>query len=264
MKTKKLQFYIFMLFYSWNKSKEERTMKKETKTRNKKKAKEERQEARNKDKFKERQRKRNRKGGGQKRLREEEREKLKINQKNALFRGKTGLFYKKQRKEPKRKQKATKKQKNKNKTKKNKKRKKKRKTRKTKNTQKWAFQLSEKIFLLFGWVSKISLFWQLGPKSAHPKNTTKIGVSGPFFWKADMRHETAIFGPKKPKFINSSYHFFLPVFFSFNNRKHKKLLKSLFLLCFSKPKKENFQILYLKHWKLKNPIFAPFFWKRLF
>ena len=41
---KKLQFNIFMLFYWWNKSKEERTMKKETKTRNKKKAKKERQE----------------------------------------------------------------------------------------------------------------------------------------------------------------------------------------------------------------------------
>ena len=111
--------------------------------------------------------------------------------------------------------------------KKNKKRKKKQEN--TKNTQKWAFQLSVKIFFFFGWVSKISLFWQLGPKSAHPKNTIKIGVSGPFFWKADVRHETAIFGPKKPKFINSSYLFFLPVSFSFNNAKHKSLLKPLFL-----------------------------------
>ena len=112
-----------------------------------------------------------------------------------------------------------KKHKKKNKPKKNKKRKKKRKNKK-KNTQKWAFQLSEKIFFLFGWVSEISLFWQLGPKKPHPKNTIKIGVSGPFFWKADMRHEMAIFGPKKPKFINSSYHFFC-LFLLFQQQKTK-------------------------------------------
>ena len=35
-----------------------------------------------------------------------------------------------------------------------------------------------------------------------------------------MRHETAIFGPKKPKFINFSYSFF-PVFFPFNNKNTK-------------------------------------------
>ena len=121
-----------------------------------------------------------------------------------------------------------------------------------------------KIFFFFVWVSKISLFWQLGPKSAHPKNTIKIGVSANFFLENTYASRNAIFGPKKLNFINSSYHFFLPVFFSLNNRKHKQMLKPLFLECFSKPKKENFQILYLKHWKLKSPIFAPFFWKRLF
>ena len=63
------------------------------------------------------------------------------------------------------------------------KQKKEKKQEKTKNTQKWAFQLSVKIFFFLGWVSKISLFWQLGPTSAHPKNTIKIGVSGPFFGK---------------------------------------------------------------------------------
>ena len=78
-----------------------------------------------------------------------------------------------------------------------------------------------------------------------------------------MRHETAIFGPKQLNFINSSYHLFLPVFFSPNNRKHKKCWNPYFYSVLA-PKKENFQILYLKHWKLKNPMFAPFFWKRLF
>ena len=83
------------------------------------------------------------------------------------------------------------------KTKKQKRNKKKKKTRKTKtNTQKLAFQLSIKIFF-FGRVSKIS-FLQLGPKSAHPRNTIKIGISANFFCtKKHMRNETAICGPKK-------------------------------------------------------------------
>ena len=117
------------------------------------------------------------------------------------------------------------------KQKKNKKNKKKKKPQKknSKNTQKWAFQLSVKFFLFFGWLFKISLFWHLRPKSLNPKNTINIGVSGPFFGKAVVRHETAIFGPKKPKFINFSYHCFLPIFFSFNNQKTQKVLKPLFL-----------------------------------
>ena len=89
----------------------------------------------------------------------------------------------------------TKKQQNKKKQKKDKKREKKQE--KTKNTQKWAFQLSVKIFLFFGWVSKISLFWQLGPKSAHPKNTIKIGVSANFFLENTYASRNGHFWTKK-------------------------------------------------------------------
>ena len=125
--------------------------------------------------------------------------------------------------------KPSKKKHNNNKKKQTKKKTKKRekKTRKTKNTQKWAFQLSVKIFLFFGWVSKISLFDNLARK-ARTLKTLKIEVSGSLFWKTDVRHETAIFGPKKQ---NSQIPviIFLPVFYSFNNRKHKKMLKTLFL-----------------------------------
>ena len=113
--------------------------------------------------------------------------------------------------------------------KKKRKKKKQKKTRKNQKYSKMSFSVISENFLFFGWMSKISLFLQLGPKSAHTKNTIKIGVSGPLFWKAVVCHETAVFGPKKPKFINSSYHFFLPVFFSFNNTKHKKVLKPLIL-----------------------------------
>ena len=90
---KKLQFNIFMLFYWWNKSKEERTMKKETKQETKRKPKNKDKKEERKTRAKERQRKRNRKGGGQKMLREEERETLKINLKMPFWGEKTGFFY---------------------------------------------------------------------------------------------------------------------------------------------------------------------------
>ena len=94
----------------------------------------------------------------------------------------------------------------------------------TKLNKKEAFQLSVKFFLAD--VQNFP-FWQLGPKNAHPKNTIKIGVSARFFWKAAMRHKTAIFGPKKPKTRSSSYHFFA-FFFSFNNKNHNNWLKPHF------------------------------------
>ena len=126
----------------------------------------------------------------------------------------------------------TKKQKKKNKKqhKKNKKKKnQERKRKKHKNTKKRAFQLSVKIFFFFDKVSKNCLFLTPWPRKRAPKNTIKIGVSACFFWKEVMRHETAIFGQKKPKFRNSSYHFFSCLFFSFKNKKHKNMLKPLFL-----------------------------------
>ena len=90
---KKFQFNIFMLFFSRNKSTEERTKKKtrqERKRKPKKKDKKEERKTRAKQRDRERE---SEKGGGQKRLREKERETLKINQKNALFRGKNRFFY---------------------------------------------------------------------------------------------------------------------------------------------------------------------------
>ena len=134
----------------------------------------------------------------------------------------------------------------------------------SKNTKKIAFQLSVKFFHFSCWLFKISLFWHLGPESAHPKNTIKTGVSGPFFWKADVRHETAIFGPKKPEFINFSYHFFWPIFFSFNNKNPKNCWNPYFYSVLANLKKENFQKNNLKHWKLKNQVLHPFLKKVIF
>ena len=72
----------------------------------------------------------------------------------------------------------------KNQHKKNKKEKKnKTKNRKKQNILKNELFNYQSKFSFFGWVSKISFFWQLGPKSAHPQNTIKIGVSAFSFWK---------------------------------------------------------------------------------
>ena len=143
------------------------------------------------------------------------------------------------------------------KQKKQKRQKKRKNKKKPKNTQKWAFQLSVKIFLFF-WVGVQNFpFLTTWPKKRAPKKHYKNRGFSNFFLETHMRHETAIFGPKKPKFINSSYHFFC--LFSTENTKNAE---TLFYSVLASPKRD-FQILYLKHWKLKNPIFAPFFWKRL-
>ena len=121
------------------------------------------------------------------------------------------------------------KKKQQNQKKKKKKKNKKKNKKKPKILKNELFSYQWKFSFFFGWMSKISLFLQLGPKSAHTKNTIKIGVSGPLFLESSCVSRNGRFWTKKPKFINSSYHFFLPVFFSFNNTKHKKVLKPLFL-----------------------------------
>ena len=96
-----------------------------------------------------------------------------------------------------------------------------------KNTPKWVFQLSINFFF-FWWVSKISLSWQLGPKSAPEKKHYKNRGFSKAFLKTDVRHETAIFLTKKTKFRNSNYHVFA-YFLLLQQQKPKQLLKPLFL-----------------------------------
>ena len=86
-----LQFNVFMLFFSENKGKEERTMKKRQKqeTKRKQKRKQKRKTRRKKER-QEQERDREReteKGGGQNRLREKEREAQKINKKKPFLGG---------------------------------------------------------------------------------------------------------------------------------------------------------------------------------
>ena len=154
----------------------------------------------------------------------------------------------------------TKKQ-NKKKTKKDKKEKK---QEKTKNTQKWAFQLSVKVFFFFGWVSKISLFWQLGPKSAHPKNTIKIGVSANFFFG---KH---ICVTKRPFLDQKNLNSWIPVIIFFclfsslsTTENTTKCWNPYFYSVLTNQKRE-FSNVILKTLKIEKPNFCTLFWKRLF
>ena len=127
------------------------------------------------------------------------------------------------------------------KTEKNKKtRKKKPPPKKQQKYQKIAFQLSVNYF--FFWVAfQIFPFLTPWPKKRSPPKHYKIGVSGPFFGKADVCVTKRPFLDKKPKFINFSYHFFLHIFFSFNNKNPKFAETPSFYSVLANLKKENFQ-----------------------
>ena len=81
-----------------------------------------------------------------------------------------------------------------------------------------------------------------------------------------MRHETAIFGPKKPKFINFSYHLLLAYFLLFQQQKTPKIAETpVFYSVLANLKKENFQTKKLKTLKIEKTIFLhPFFEKGYF
>ena len=53
----------------------------------------------------------------------------------------------------------------------------------------------------------------------------------PFFLTV-VRHETAIFGPKNPKFINFSYHCFLAYFLLFKQQKTQKSAETPIFIVF--------------------------------
>ena len=96
-------------------------------------------------------------------------------------------------------------------------------------TQKRAFQLSVIFYFLV--VSKISLCGQLGQKSAHPKNTIKIGVSATHFVENSSESRNGHFWTKKPKSRNSSYHFFC-LFLLLQQQKTQKLAETPIFIVF--------------------------------
>ena len=161
-------------------------------------------------------------------------------------------------------QKKTKKNKTKNNTKKPKKNQNKERKRKNTKIPKKSFSVISQIFLSFWQGIQELPFLTPWPRKRAPKNTMKIWVSAYFFWKEVMRHETAIFGQKKPNSEIPVIIFFLP-FFLFQKQKNTKICwNPYFYSVLANLKKENVPKINLKHRNLKNPIFAPIFWKRLF
>ena len=71
-----------------------------------------------------------------------------------------------------------------------------------------------------------------------------------------MCHETAI-SEQKNQIQKFQLSFALAYFLSFKN-KNAKIAETQILWCFSKPKKEIFQNLNLKHRKQKKPFLQPF------
>ena len=201
----------------------QRRKKKKERDKNKepKESKKERQEGRKKEKkTSERQRKRNRKRGRPKKAKGERKRNTENKQKNALFWGKSKVVF--CIKEPK---------KTKNKTTKTNKEglgSGEEPNKKQQKYQKIAFQLPVKFF--FFWVGvQISFFLTTWPKKRSPPKHYKNRGFRPFFWKADMRHKTAIFGPKNQNH-KIQLSFFLPIFFSFDNQKPKFAETPIFIL----------------------------------
>ena len=115
----------------------------------------------------------------------------------------------------------------KNKQKKN--QKKKQKLKKHKNTKKRAFQLSVKISLFWGGVFQKLPFLTTWPrKRAPPKHYKNRGFSTPIL-KNSYASRNGHFWTKKTQIHKFQLSFFFAFFFSFNNKKHKALLKTLFL-----------------------------------
>ena len=74
---------------------------------------------------------------------------------------------------------------------------------------------------LFGECPELPFFDNLAQKARPERRYKNWGFSNPFFWKTDLRKETAIFGPKKPRPETS---------FLFQQPKHKNALEPLFLV----------------------------------
>ena len=143
-----------------------------------------------------------------------------------------------------------------------KKRKKRRPKKQQQKHQKMAFQLSVKFFLFFGGFSKFPFFDILAQKAWNPKNTIKIGVSSYFFLETSCVSRNGRFWNKKPKIYKFQLIFF-GLFSSLSKTKNTKICwNPYFYSVLANLKNENFQNLNSKHWKLKNPIFAPLFLKK--
>ena len=254
---KKCYWMFLMLFFSWNKSREERKRKRQKQGIKRKQTRKTRRKEEREEQERDRERE-SEKGGGQKRLRRSKGRHSKIN-KNVLFRVKNSFFSIE----------------SKGKDKKrsvsgqvrwpfgpphltliNPPKKQTRKTQKKKRSLKKHFSVISQI--IFWWGSNMSLFWQLGQKSAHPKNTIKIGVSATHVLKNRCASRNGhLWTPK-----TQNRKFQLSFLFFVNNKKHKFAEIPIFIVFLQTWERDVSKV------ELKTQTFgknvAPFFWKRLF
>ena len=136
---------------------------------------------------------------------------------------------------------------------------------KVKNTKipKKSFSVISQNFLSFWQGIQKLPFLTPWPRKRAPKNTIKTGVSACFFGKK-LCVTKRPFLDKKTQIQKFQLLFFL-AFFSFSKTKNTRICwNPYFYSVLANLKKENFPKINLKHRNLKNPIFAPIFWKRLF
>ena len=115
-----------------------------------------------------------------------------------------------------------------NQTKKQKKEKKGSPKKKQQKHQKIAFQLSVKFFLF--WVAFQNFpFLTPWPRKRAPKKHYKNRGFRAFFLESRCASLNGHFWTKKPQIYKFQLSFFLPICFSFKNKKHKNMLKPLFL-----------------------------------
>ena len=101
------------------------------------------------------------------------------------------------------------------------------------------------------------------PKKRAPKKHYKNrGFSNPFFGKQFWVTKRPFLDQKNPN-PEIPVIIFLP-FSSLTTTKNTKVSWNPYFYSVLANLKKNFQNLNSKHRKLKNPIFAPFFWKKLF
>ena len=121
--------------------------------------------------------------------------------------------------------------------------------------------ISQNFFFLGGGVQKLPFLTTWPRKRAPPKHYKNRGFSL-FFEKKLYVTKRPFSDLKNPNPEIPVIIFFLP-FFSLSTTKNTKISWNPYFYCvLANLKKENIQILNLKHRKLKNPIFAPFFWKK--
>ena len=95
-----------------------------------------------------------------------------------------------------------------------------------------SFSVISQNFLIFWWVSKDSLFWQLGPESAPPKHYKNRGFSTPIFENSYASRD-GHFWTKKTQIHKFQLSFFWGLFLLFQQQKTQKSAETpIFIIVF--------------------------------